>query len=436
MRNVGARDQNGQVPGYRRILAVPGVSRLLGFAVLARLPHAAATIVLTLHVVLGLGRGYGAAGLVGSGWTIGVAIGSPWRGRVLDKVGVRRAVLPSVLVEGLAWAAIPFVGYRLLLPVVFVAGVMAAPTFTVVRQSLSVLVDDDRQHTAYALDSIGTEITYMIAPAVAVVLATTWSEAGTVLVVAGVTVLAGVALLVLNPPITRAGLDPASAVAAAVVGSGEPPALRARLVAIFTPSMLAVLAASMAAVAVLAGTEVSIVAQLRGHGQGNLAWVVYMVWSLTSIAGGLLFGAARARTPVFTVLLALGLLTAPVGLASGVGWLAVAMLPAGFFCAPTLSATAAQVSRLVPEALRGEAMGWYSTSVTAGAALGAPLAGVAIDGVAPWAGFAVVGAVGAVVAGVGLLLVAWTNDRPGPAGPGAQSGVSPTRRRAVPMRAV
>ena len=112
------------------------------------------------------------------------------------------------------------------------------------------------------------------------------------------------------------------------------------------------------------------------------------------------------------------------------------MLPAGFFCAPALAATAAEVSRLVPEALRGEAMGWYSTATTGGAAIGAPLAGLAIDRVAPWAGFAVVGLVGAAVAGVGLILIVWKHDRPGPAGPGAQSGGSPTRRRAAEVRAV
>ena len=179
------------VTGYRGILALPGVSRLLGFAVLARLPPAAASIVLTLYVVLGMGRGYGAAGLVSAAGTIGVALGSPWRGRLLDKVGVRRAVLPSVLAEGVAWSVVPFVGYRLLLVVALIGGLMAVPTFTVVRQSLAVLIPADRQHAAFALDSIGTELSFMIAPALAVLLATTWSPTGAVLMVAAVSVVAG-----------------------------------------------------------------------------------------------------------------------------------------------------------------------------------------------------------------------------------------------------
>ncbi len=51
----------------------------------------------------------------------------------------------------------------------------------------------------------------------------------------------------------------------------------------------------------------------------------------------------------------------------------------GFLCAPTITATVEQLSRLVPERFRGEMMGWHGSAMTAGSALGAPLAGFAID---------------------------------------------------------
>jgi predicted MFS family arabinose efflux permease len=54
------------------------------------------------------------------------------------------------------------------------------------------------------------------------------------------------------------------------------------------------------------------------------------------------------------------------------------------------------VSRLVPAAARGEAMGWHGSALTAGLALGAPIAGAAIDAGSPAWGFAAVGAVGAL----------------------------------------
>lgn len=429
------------VDAYRHVLALPGVLRLLGFAVLGRVPHAGASVVLTLYVV-STGRGYGAAGLVAAVSTIGTALGQPWRGRTVDRVGLRRALLPSVLVEAGAWAAIPFVSFRWLLVVAFVGGVMAVPIFTVVRQSLAVLVPVERQRTAYALDSIGTELTFMAGPAIGVLLATQWSATGAVVTVGVAIAVAGLGLMVLDPP-TRspagdAGDEPAPGgprdraapgdrvpvvpvIATARAALREPALLR-------DPALLAVLAATAGALAVLAGTEVSIVAHAREHGDVGLTWVVYVIWSLASLVGGLLLGASRRSVPPFLLLLGLGILTLPVGLAPGTWWLTLLVVPAGFLCAPTITATAAAVSRLVPEHRRGEAMGWYGSAMTLGIAAGVPGAGTAIDAVGPWAGFALVGGVGVGVALIGLLLIRWATDRPSSGELGAPSGVSPTCR--------
>jgi predicted MFS family arabinose efflux permease len=72
-------------------------------------------------------------------------------------------------------------------------------------------------------------------------------------------------------------------------------------------------------------------------------------------------------------------------------------------CAPTITATVDQASRAVPESVRGEAMGWHGSAMTTGSALGAPLAGVAIDGWGYPGGFVAVGLVGLAAAGIGLL---------------------------------
>ncbi|MET3721408.1 hypothetical protein ABIB27_003281 [Arthrobacter sp. UYEF21] len=54
----------------------------------------------------------------------------------------------------------------------------------------------------------------------------------------------------------------------------------------------------------------------------------------------------------------------------------------------------------------GEAIGWYGSALTAGVALGAPPAGVFIDGMGPSGGFLAVGGAGFVLWLVGLLLQA------------------------------
>ena len=82
----------------------------------------------------------------------------------------------------------------------------------------------------------------------------------------------------------------------------------------------------------------------------------------------------------------------------------LSLLP-GVLCAPVLSAAASEkVAELVEESRRGEAMGWYGSALTGGVALGAPLAGLFIDGVGPAAGFVSVGAAGVVLCLVGLVL--------------------------------
>ena len=74
---------------------------------------------------------------------------------------------------------------------------------------------------------------------------------------------------------------------------------------------------------------------------------------------------------------------------------------AGLLCAPTITATIDQVSRIVPLSARGEAMGWHGSFMTAGMALGAPAAGVAIDLWGWGAGFALVAVAGMAVATLG-----------------------------------
>jgi predicted MFS family arabinose efflux permease len=122
---------------------------------------------------------------------------------------------------------------------------------------------------------------------------------------------------------------------------------------------------------------------------------------------------------------ALAVLTIPIGLAPSPWVLAAAILPAGALCAPVITATAEQVARRVPERVRGEAMGWHGSALTVGIALGAPLAGSAIDVAGPWAGFAVVGAVGAVLALAGLGVQALLARRPVPARVPDAAGAAP-----------
>src|SRR5262249_61991748 len=101
-----------RLAGYRRVLANRGARVPLVLGVLVRAPLFAAGVVLTLHVVSTLHRRYGEAGLVTAVAFACVTISGPWRGRLLDRLGLRRVVLPSVRVLGEGWAVAPVAGSR------------------------------------------------------------------------------------------------------------------------------------------------------------------------------------------------------------------------------------------------------------------------------------------------------------------------------------
>ena len=156
-----------QVSAYRDVTALPAARSVLLLGFLVRMPMFCTGIVLTLHVVSTLGRSYGEAGLVSAAFTIALAVSAPWRGRLLDRHGLRRVVAPSILVTGLVWTALPFLPYAVLLPASALGGLFAVPSFSILRQALIAAVPQERRRTALSLDSVLTELSFMIAPAVA-----------------------------------------------------------------------------------------------------------------------------------------------------------------------------------------------------------------------------------------------------------------------------
>jgi MFS family permease len=383
---------------YGSLLRLPGVLPLVLVAFVARIPHAMTGVVLTLHVVGPLGLGYARAGLVAAAMTVGVAIGSPWRGRRVDRLGLRRALLPSVLVESAVWLVAPRLGYEALLVAAVIAGVFLVPVFSVVRQSLAVLVPAQQQRTAFALDSVATEMTFMLAPTLGVLVATQVSTTAALTLVGVSTVAAGLLLMWFNPPTRSAG-------------GLEVPEHTGRRPRLITPGLLVVLAAASAAALILNGTDVGIVAALQGwENEAAVGWMIAL-WCAGSVVGGLVYGAQKRELHPLALVALLGAATIPASLAQTQWQLAVAVVVAGLPCAAALSAINASLVRMVPEHRRGEVMGWSGTANTVGAALGAPVIGAVIDGFGPGAGFAATGGVGLLLSVLGLAVLALVRRR-------------------------
>lgn len=376
---------------YRRALSSRELRIVLTLGIFARLPSFAVPVIVTIHVVTTLHGTYAQAGIVGAVATLATAVSSPWRGRLLDRIGLRRVVAPSAAINLLAWLIAPWTSYPGLLVCVAVAFLFGIPFITIGRQAVIAVVREEDRKTAIALDSAAVEVSYIAAPAIAVAATVRWGTPWVLLCINLLGVLGGVVLWVVNPRITGWG---------EVAAQGRPAPLRTR----FRLPFLGVCLAALSATLVLAGSDLSIVAMVRSFDTQGAIGVVLAFWGLGSLVGGLLYGAMHRSIPAFWLLGALGLVTLPLALATSLTELSALALLAGLLCAPTITATVDQASRVVPPQSRGEAMGWHGSFLTAGGTLGAPLAGLAIDHSAgAGAGFVAVALVGVVVAAGGTL---------------------------------
>jgi MFS family permease len=396
-------DQMG-LDAYRAVLRVRDVRRVLLLGLVIRIPIWAASVILTLHVVTHLGRSYGASGALVGVATVALAVSAPWRGRRLDRVGLRATVAPSLVILAVCWSIAPFVSYWPLLLLAAVAGLFIVPSFSIVRQAVIHAVDDSQRRAALAIDSVVVEISFMIGPVLGVLLATYVPTSWALFACQFSSIAGGILLWIHNPPLRAE--DPARPTAHRITARGWLP-----------PAVGAVLVMSAAATIVLTGTDVGIVAALRHmHHQSWIGWELG-VWGLGSAIGGFVYGALHRSIPVPVLLALLAGTTLPVIVARDAFAIAVFLFIAGLFCAPTITATVDALSRAVPERVLGEALGWHGSALTAGSAAGAPLAGIAIDRSGWHGGFILPSLLGLVAAAGGLLALRARGrlpDRPSP----------------------
>lgn len=389
---------------YRRLFRLPGVRALLLVGLLARIPSTAMGMALTLHVVEDLGLGFGQAGLVTAANTVGMAIGSPLSGRLVDRHGLRPVLVATTAAQAVFWASAPALPYPVLVAAAATAGLLALPVFSVVRQCLAALVPPAQRRMGFSLDSMLVELSYMTGPALAVAGVTTLGSGPTLMIIAAGVTVAGLALIVLNPP-TRSAEE------------REVPAVRVPRRQWLTPGFAALLGTVASATCVLMATELALVGTMKQAGQTEWVGLAVGIWCAYSLLGGFVYGGLSRGFSPLAIIALMGALTVPVGLAGGDwGWLLLALLPAGVLCAPALSSTVDAVSRWVPAAARGEAMGFHGTALLVGGASSAPIAGWIIDRHGPPWAFAVAGLLSLLMVLIALPL--WRRS-PRPAQPSA-----------------
>lgn len=377
------------VSPYLAVLRTPRVPGLMLLMLVARVPATAAGMTITMHVLLGLERGYGAAGLVGAVSTVGIALGSPLMGHLVDRRGLRAMVVLSMATEGVFWFVAPLLSYEVLLVTCFLTGVTVLPVMSLGRQILTALVPDDRRRTALAMDSMAVEVAFMAGPALGVALTTQASSRTAMWAIGASMIVVGAILYVVNPPVRHEG----------EAGPRVPRRewLDGRLVG--------VLISAGGATFVLSGVEVSVVASMRGLGLTGWTGAMVAVMCVASLVGGFVYGGLTRVPPLWALMGVMGLLAVPIGLFGwSPWWLALALVPTNLLCAPTITATGEEITKHAPASARGVAMGLQSSAFTLGVALGQPITGFVIDHSSPAWGFAVAGA-GAVVVAAGTAVL-------------------------------
>jgi MFS family permease len=363
------------VKSYALILRAPHLGALIGASMLARLPIGINGLATVLFLRDRTGS-FAIAGAAAGALALGTALGAPAAARLVDSWGPRALIVLAAVHSG-ALVGLIAAGYAdaptlVLVATALLTGAALPPTSSVVRALYPRLLNDDPAlvRGAFALDSVLTEAVFLIGPLLTAAMVALVEPAAALVVSAAAVAIGTVGFVAAMP----AGDD---ADAEEAVPTGRLGALRAPGLQTLVLSMLPVGFG-------FGALEVAIPAFATDRGEPELAGLLIAIWSLGSIAGGLLYGAhshgmslARVHV-VVALLLPLGFLA----VASAETALAMALLviPAGVFIAPLLASRNELAGVVALPGSRTEALTWPLTALVAGVALGAATAGSIVEG--------------------------------------------------------
>jgi MFS family permease len=375
---------------YARVLRAPHVRALVVSSVLARMPIGMVSLALVLDVDHLTGS-FGSAGLVTAAFAISAGVVSPLQGRLVDRVGQTRVLVPCVVVHSGAILGVVALGQAgapvgALAAVAALAGAGTPPVGAALRALWPGLLEDSLMSAAYALDSVLVEAFYGLGPLVTAALVALVSPVAA-LVAGAVIAFVGTVWFVGQPPSREWRGEPAAA------GWAGP--LRA-------PGMVTLLVAAIGAGACFGAFEVALPAFGEDHGSASLGGPLITAWALGSMAGGVIYGAlaerlgalARAFLRLAVLLPLASVLTLA---ASSIAGMALLVPLAGIVIAP-LQATQNQLVGLVaPAGTITEAYTWVLMGLVMGLAGGNALAGPLVDA-SGWRAAVAAGCVAAALA--------------------------------------
>ncbi|ADR59496.1 Major facilitator transporter [Pseudomonas putida BIRD-1] len=386
---------------YRELFQAKGAKGFALAGLLARLPlpMTGIGIITMLSQITG---SYGLAGAVAATFVLTYALMSPQISRLIDRHGQGR-LLPAA-------AGLSVLGILLLLACSYwrladwtlfvgaaLAGFMPSMSAMVRARWTAIYRGKAQLKTAYSLETVLDEVTFIAGPPISVGLSVAvLPQAGTL--AAAVFLAIGVFALAV-----QVGTEP-PVEADAATGQDS--------TSVFRLADVRLLTLLMVAMGLIVGTvDIVSVAFAEQMDMPAAASVVLSCYAIGSCVAGLVFGVLKLDTPLHKLLLLGGLATAattlPLLVVGNIIGLAIAVLVAGLFFAPTMIVAMSLVERIVPESKLTEGMTWLLAGLNVGVAGGAAASGQVVDVWGAPAGFNVALAAGAAV----LLVALWGYQR-------------------------
>lgn len=388
---------------YRELFEAPGSRAFALAGLLARIPLPMTGIGI-ITMLSQSQSSYALAGMVSATFVLTYAMLSPQVSRLVDLHGQSR-ILPfstAISVIGLMALAVCskwnapdwslFLGALL-------AGFMPSMSAMVRARWTAIYRGRPHLQTAYSLETVFDEVTFIVGPPLAVGLAVMVLPQAALLAAALVLTLGVFALLIQR--------DTEPAVETQELSKG----CSGSVMLMPNVQLLTLL---MVAMGMIVGTvDMVSVAFADQLGRPVAASVVLSAYAVGSCVSGLWYGALQLKAPLHHQLLLGGLATAvttlPLMVVDSIPYLATAVLVAGLFFAPTMIVAMTLIERLVPERKLTEGTTWLLAGLNVGVALGAAVSGQIVDNEGAQAGFALSLVAGAVVLMVALL--AWMRLR-------------------------
>ncbi|WP_050591901.1 MFS transporter [Salinispora fenicalii] len=376
-----------ETTGLRRYAAVVANRQILAAligALVARLTQTMAPLLILLLANQRHG-GFAIAGAAAATYGLCASLSGPLIARLAERYGNVVLLIAGILTSaGLFVIVLPWQSWNFWAGVVL-AGAAIPPLSATLRATIAATIDDPRDRiAAYSLDTVGTEVLFVLGPAlvglVVALSSPTAALAGTALLpVAGATTLLIQQRRVPSPDAPAQAMD--------------------RRTLIRLAPWLGVAAVQMAAIGLV---EVALIAVAVEFNSSAASGAVLATWAAGSVVGGLWYGSRSWRAPARRQVRLL-----LIGSAAGFALLlaarsAPALYPlaflAGVFITPAAAALLADLSENLTDGHRLTAFAWLASANGVAGSLAYAAGGVLVTNTGPWATIAVAATLPALAA--------------------------------------